>query len=81
MQWNSKDFYVVVGNNNLVAFEYADFGILINNFTATPGYWQMCVVYILAISASSPESKESTTDPMLSNVKKNYDFCVANLRY
>ena len=37
-QWNAKYFYILVKNINLIWFEYTDINILINPFTANPGY-------------------------------------------
>ena len=44
-----------------------DFHIIINPSTANPGYWQMCVGYILARRASPPYHNEVTMEPMLHN--------------
>ena len=72
--WNAKHFSVLVENTYLVGFEYTDFPILISPFTANPGYWQMCVGYILAWNASAPRRDEVTTDLLLLRYEMKYNL-------
>ena len=61
--WNAKRFSLLVENNYLVWFRYTDFHILINPFTANPVNWQICAGYILARSASSPDTQWGDNRP------------------
>ena len=38
LTWIAKHFSVLVDNNDLISFEYTNFHILINPFTANSGY-------------------------------------------
>ena len=69
--WNTKHFPMLVENTYIIWFEYTEFHIFINPFTAIIGNWQMCVRYISEKSASSPHRDEMTTDLTLFNMKND----------
>ena len=72
--WNAKHFSMSVENNYLAWFEYTDLYVLIN-----PGSWQMCVGYIFARSASSPQRDEVRTEWMLLSMENNVFPLISNI--
>ena len=77
--WKAKHFSMLVENRHLGWFEYVDFHIQVNPFTANPGYWQMCVGYIFVWSTSSPHHDEVTTDPKSLSMKCNIFPLISNI--
>ena len=70
--WNAKHFSVLVGNELsswiwIYRLSYFDIP-----FHCQPGYWQMCVGYILARSASAPRRDEVITDLLLLRYEMKY---------
>ena len=67
--WYAKHFSTFVENKYPIKFDYTEFLILVNPSTNKPGYWQICVWYILARNASPRDRDEVKTDLMLAAMK------------
>ena len=77
--WNAKHFSILVENNYQVCFQYTDFHISINPFTAIPGCWQMCVRYIFCEGRLIAISREGSNGPMHLNMKNKIFPLTSNI--